>query len=99
MAHRSFRFRVVPMETCLTILYRVQPIPDTLQSISGVDPPHHCKLAVINPRILDHRLSRVRSATDAFVLVDSLAEAFVCIHLGTAFLSLLRHARGQSFNL
>ena len=72
-----------------------QPIPDTLQSISGVDPPHHRKLAVIYPRILDHRLSRVRSATDVFVLVDSLAEAFVCIHLGTAFLSLLRHARGQ----
>ena len=72
-----------------------QPIPDPLQSISGVDLPHHCKLAVIYPRILDYRLSRVRSATDVFVLVDSLADAFVCIHLGTAFLSLLRHARGQ----
>ena len=70
------------------------PIPDTLQSISGVDPPHHGKLAVIYPRILDQRLSRVGSATDVFVLVDTLAEAFVCIYLGTAFLSLLRHARG-----
>ena len=51
------------------------------------------------PQILDHRLSRVRSAEDVFVLVDSLAEAFVCIYLGTAFLSLLRHARGQYFDL
>ena len=67
---------------------------DTGQSISGVDPPHHGKLAVIYPQIHDQRLSRVRSAVDVFVLVGSLAEAFVCIHLGTAFLSLLRHARG-----
>ena len=105
--HRSFRFYVVRTEICLTILYRVHRYP--LKSATIVCLKRHSAVqtsaadvfwrwrphAVIFPRILDHRLSRVRSATDVFVLVDSLAEAFVCIHLGTAFLSLLRHARGQ----
>ena len=72
---------------------------DTRQSISGVDPPHHGKLAVIYPQIHDQRLSRVRSAADVFVLVGSLAEAFVCIHLGTAFLSLLFDVLSTSFQL
>ena len=72
---------------------------DTRQSISGVDPLHHGKLAVIYPQIHDQRLSRVRSAADVFVLVGSLAEAFVCIHLGTAFLSLLFDVLSTSFQL
>ena len=72
------------------------------QSISGVDPPHHCELAVIYPQILDHRLSRVRSAADVFVLVDSLAEAFVCILLGTGGtpeVSILTFKRKPAFDV
>ena len=68
----------------------------------------HCILSVVlihltmaNLLLSIHRFSTndCRGSGDVFVLVDSLAEAFVCIHLGTAFPSLLRHARGQYFDL
>ena len=106
MLHTFMTTRPFKLHFAVTEQYFLRPpgqlsvtFTDTRQSISGVDPPRHGKLAVIYLQIHDQRLSRVRSAADVFVLVGSLAEAFVCIHLGTAFLSLLRHARGQYFDL
>ena len=48
----------------------------------------HLTMAKLYPQILNQRLSRVRSAEDVLALVDSLSDAFNCIHLETAFLSL-----------
>ena len=49
----------------------------------GVDPPHHGRVAVTFPRILNQRLSRVRSAVELFVLVDCHSEADVDIWTAT----------------
>ena len=49
----------------------------------GVDPPHHGRVAVTFPQILNQRLSRVGSAEDVFALVDSRSEADVDIWIAT----------------
>ena len=56
---------------------------DTRQSISGVDPPHHGKIALIYPQILNQRLSPVRSAEEVFALVDCHSEVDVDIWTAT----------------
>ena len=53
------------------------------RSTSGVDPPHHGRVAVTFPQSLNQRLSRVRSAEEVFALVDCHAEADLDIWFAT----------------
>ena len=71
MLHTFITTRPFKLHFAVTEQYFLRPpgllsvtFTDTRQSISGVDPPHHGKLAVIYPQIHDQRLSRVRSAVE-----------------------------------